>query len=330
MFIVLNISMSDKSYSANDAPPRLIEPLLSKQGRIVTILADALLNCVPGDRLLAVQEYAERLDASVGTVQAALDYLQEESIAQFEPRGRLGTFVRILHYPPLWSLAKGRSIIGSIPLPYSRRLSGLATGIRLEFGRQPVELGLRFMRGAENRLQALASGQADWALVSSFAAHHAHTHGFDVEVLFALGASTYMAEHVLLLAKDSGSDIRHGMRMGMDSQSNDHTYLIRAMSQGKQVKFVEIEYEQGLKLLRSGAIDATVWSREDLPKELDGLTVLPLDAQTEPALINLSEAAIVVNRGNKAVANILYSTLNAQELAQVQQDVLHQHRLPNY
>jgi len=317
------------SYSANDSPPRLIEPLLSKQGRVVTILADILLNCLPGDRLLAVQEYAERLEVSVGTVQAALDYLQTESLAQFEARGRLGTFVRVLHYPPLWSLAKGRSVIGMMPLPYSRRLSGLATGIRLAFGRQPVELSLRFMRGAEMRLQALAAGQIDWALVSSFAAQHAHAHGFDVEALFALGPSTYMAGHVLLLANDSGA-IRNGMRVGMDSQSNDHTYLIRAMSRGKQVTFVEIEYEQGLKLLRSGAIDATVWSQEDLPAAFDGLTALPLDPQIEPALIHLSEAAIVVNHGNKAVANVLQATLNGAELAQVQQDVLHQVRLPSY
>lgn len=315
-------------YLAND--PRLIEPLLSKHGRVVVILAEMLLKCAPGDRLLAVQEYAAQLDVSVGTVQAALDYLQTENLTEFESRGRLGTFARVLHYPSLWSLAKRRSIVGTMPLPYSRRLSGLATGFRLEFGRQPMELGLRFMRGAENRLQALAAGQADWALMSRFAAQHADVHGFDVEILFSAGPSTYMAEHVVLLAKDAGNEIRNGMRVGMDSQSNDHTYLVRAMSKGKLVNFIEIEYEQGLKLLRSGTIDATVWSREDLPTDISDLAVLSIDPQAEPALMQLGEAVIVMNRGNHTVANVLNATLNVEEILQAQQDVLHQNRLPNY
>jgi hypothetical protein len=306
-----------------------MQPLLSKYGRVVKNLASELLNCAPGDRLLPVQEYAARLEVSVGTVQSALDHLQAVGSATFDPRGRLGTFARSLHYPLLWSLAKSRSVIGTMPLPYSRRLSGLATGIRLQFGRQPVELSLRFMRGAVNRLQALATGQFDWALVSSFAAQTAHAHGFDITVLFSLGPATYMADHVLLM-RGTSSGIQDGMRVGVDLQSNDHTYLIRAFSRGKSVEFVEIEYERGAVLIRSGEIDATVWSREDLPADLSDLSVIALDYQTEPALMALSEGAIVINRGNLPVANVLRAVLDQDELVQIQRDVIDLNRLPSY
>src|SRR4051812_18657515 len=167
--------------------------LLSKQGLVITELARSLLLCETGDRTARVQEYAERLDASVGTVQVALTYLQSVGAAQLEPRGRLGTYARMLNYPLLWKLALNRPLSGGMPLPYSRRFEGLATGIRLQFAQQPLDLDLRFMRGAAQRMQLLATGMLDWALVSRFAAETAAAHGFAIDTVLLLGPDTYMA-----------------------------------------------------------------------------------------------------------------------------------------
>src|SRR4051812_4159485 len=122
--------------------------LLSKHGLVVAELASELLSSAAGERIGRIQAYAERFDVSVGTVQMALSYLQSSGAADLDVRGRLGSFVRQLHYPLLWSLALNRPISGALPLPYSRHFEGLATGIRLQFEHQALDLDLRFMRGS--------------------------------------------------------------------------------------------------------------------------------------------------------------------------------------
>lgn len=304
--------------------------LLSKHGMVVTELAQQLLATVPGMRSRRVQEYAEELQVSVGTVQAALEYIQERGAARLEARGRLGTYVSELNYPLLWSLALHRPIVGAMPLPYSRRFEGFATGVRALFGPQPIDLDLRFMRGAARRLQALASQECDWALVSRFAAETASAHGFFVETIMCFGSETYMANHVLLTRTPHTAGLQDGMRIGVDFQSADHVYMVRAVSRGKHVDLVEIDYSQGLRLVSSGAIDATVWSQEDIPIDLGSLVSLPLDPHADPAMARLGEAALVVNQGNMTMTHVLRAVLAHDTLLQIQQDVLRQIYLPIY
>jgi hypothetical protein len=303
--------------------------LLSKHGQVVANLATELLSRVPGDQTLRVQEYATLFDASAGTVQSALNYLQAASVARLEGRGRRGTVIRELQYPLLWSLALNRPLIGIMPLPYTKRFEGLATGIRSQFSQHPIDLDLRFMRGATSRLQALSSRECDWVVLSQFAAETANAHGFEVEIVMAFTPQTYMARHILLLSA-LFTKLQDGVKVGIDLRSPDHTAVVRSISRGKQVKFIEIDYSQGLELIRTGMIDATVWSHEDIPAEFDDLAFISLDEQAEPILTQTSEAAIVVSRGNLQALHVLKAILNQAELCQIQQEVVQKLRLPSY
>jgi ABC-type amino acid transport substrate-binding protein len=307
-----------------------ISALLSKQGVVVTELARRLLGMGVGERLVRIQEHAAQFDVSVGTMQSALDYLQAHGAARLDARGRLGTFVGELHYPLLWSLAHNRPISGCMPLPYSRRFAGLATATRTLFDRQPVGLDLRFIRGANQRLQALASNECDWAVVSRFVAETAGAHGFEVEPVLLLGQGTYVAQHVLIARVADIVSLHDGMRVGVDLQSTDHVYLVRSLSRGRRVELVDIPYNQGLRLVQSGEIDATVWSREDLPLELDTLTTIPLNEQKAPLLSRLGEAVVVINRGNSEVAHVIQAVLDIATLVAIQREVVELERVPNY
>ncbi len=303
--------------------------LFSKQGLVIADVARVLLAIDVGQRIERIQTYALRFNASVGTVQAALDYLQTVGAARLEARGRLGTFASALNYPVLWSLAQQRPVVGALPLPYSRRFEGLATGVRLQFGLQPLDLDLRFMRGAPQRLQALAAHTLDWALVSRFAAETAHAHGFAIETVLELGSQSYMAHHALLLSAGA-STLENGMRIGVDQHSADHVYITRAISRGYHVELVPIEYNQGLHLITSGALDAIVWSQEDIPVDFNSLTIVPLDPDREPALATLSEGVVVIDQGNHAITHVLAATLDRRQLIQIQRDVIDRNRLPTY
>lgn len=319
--------MAQKRRSSHSVPSHEhIEGLFSKHGQVVAALARSLLERAPGERVTRMQEYAARLDASVGTIQAALTYLTSVDAAQFEMRGRLGTYVTALNYPLLWTLAMRRPLVGALPFPYSHRFAGLATGLREQFDRLPLNVELRFMRGAAQRARALAAQQCDWALMS----RHAAVENPRLAIIAELGIDTYMAGHILLFRDTSASGVRDGMRIGMDVTSSDHAFIVRAACQGRTVEFVEIEYAQGLQLVVSGAIDATVWSCEDVPADSANLLLVPLAPADYPALAALGEATIVVDQGDRGAAAIIRTALNIEELQQTQQAVIGRKRLPAY
>lgn len=302
------------------------ESLFSKHGQIVAALARSLLERTPGDRITRVHEYAARLDASVGTVQAGLQYLTSVGAVHLEARGRLGTYAVTIDHPLLWSIAMRRPLVGALPLIYSRRLIGLATGLRTQFDRLPIDLELRFIRGAGQRVQALASQQCDWALLS----RHAAMQYPEIDVVTELGPDTFMAQHVLILRDAAAPGIQDGMRIGVDPSSGDHTLIVHATCRRHGVEFVEIDYAEGLNLVMSGVIDGTVWSCEDVPSEIADLRVLPLNANDYPELVNLGTAALVVDKGNRPVAAVLGAAIETNELHLIQNEVLERRREPAY
>jgi hypothetical protein len=311
------------------------ELLLSKQGLAVTRIAQALLEISPGDRVEPVQEQSSRHGASVGTIQAALDYLHTSGAATIEARGRLGSFAISLDYPQLWSFAQRRALVGALPLPYARRIEGLATGLRQQCNQHALELSMRFMRGSTQRLQSLSAGEYDWAIMSRFAAETASSHGFDIDIVSLLGPYSYMAGHVIVTRANEplgpgDTGLRPGMRIGIDLRSTDHAYSVRSIVRGMSVTFVPIEYQQGLRLVREAAIDATIWSQGDPPTVFSDLNSAPFDTIHEVTLTPLSEAAIVTHSGNRAVANLLGAVIQSNSLHQIQEAIVSGQRLPEY
>ncbi len=311
------------------------ELLLSKQGLAVMRVAQALLEISPGDRVEPVQEQSSRHGASVGTIQAALDYLHTSGAAAIEARGRLGSFAISLDYPQLWRFVQRRALIGALPLPYTRRIEGLATGLRQQCNQHALELNMRFMRGSTQRLQALSAGEFDWAIMSRFAAETADSHGFAIDIVTLLGPYSYMAGHVIVTRAGTplgpaDSGLRPGMRIGIDLRSADHAYSIRSLVRGMPVTLVPIEYQQGLQLVREAAIDATIWSQEDSPTVFSDLNTAPFDPIHEVALASLGEAAIVTRSGNRAVANLLGAVIQSNSLHQIQEAIVSGQRLPEY
>ena len=220
--------------------------------------------------------------------------------------------------------------MASSPLPYTKRFEGLATGVRELTAGQPLTVQLQFQRGALNRLAALASHGCDWAVVSRFVAETAPFHGFSVDIVGLLGPQSYMTDHVLLFGDPAARAVRDGMRIGIDTQSTDHSYVVRTVSRGRAVTFVEIKYDQGLRLIASDVIDATVWSREDVPPEIDHVAVVPIDAQIAAEVTRLSEAAIVVNADDKPTAHVLTELLNWPRLLAILHEVVALARVPTY
>ena len=91
-----------------------ITSLLSRQGRTTLALGQDLVNRHVGERLPTVQEHAERLSASVGTIQNALGFLQEEGYVKLQPRGHQGTFLVEINRKKLWRLIHPNDLSGAM------------------------------------------------------------------------------------------------------------------------------------------------------------------------------------------------------------------------
>ncbi len=301
--------------------------LLSKQGKVVTQVADDLLLKKLDDRVPSMLDYAELFQASVGTIQSAVNYLQAEDAVEFKSRGRLGAFIASIDYSKLWSIARNRLIVSAQPLPYSRRLGGLATALRAQFLNHGVDANFRFVRGSNTRLQMLQSNVCDWVVVSRYAAETASIHGFEIDVAFHFGNNTYTSDQVLLVRAEIEPKLNDGLRIGIDMNSSDHAYLVRSITRNYTITFVEIEYQRGVHHLLAGEIDAAIWTSTDLPPS--GVHVLEIDHQ-QSKFAQLNEAVIVNRPGDLAVKHVLREIVSMASIKQIQHEVVTSQRLASY
>ena len=309
----------------------LFLPLVSKQGIAVIKMANLLLTHQRGDRLPPIQEYAEKFNTGIGTVHAAIAYLQEIEAVALDSRGHLGTFIREINYPLIWSLCGQNHIVGGMPLPYSRRLEGLATGLHEAFDKAGVALNLVYTRGALNRLQALAMEKFDFVILSRFAFNNAIERGLTIEEVLSLGTGSYVGQHIVLLADTEKSGIEDGMRVGIDPVSIDQVLLAKEACSGRKVKYVEINYMNLMVAMQKGQIDATIWNGDDFYASSHPFKAIPLSQSIQAAhLQENTEAIIAVEQGNRLVLQTLRSIIYKDQVLSIQKQVMSNQHLPIY
>jgi len=308
----------------------LFLPLISKQGMAVVELANLLLTHQRGDRIQSVQQYAAQFGIGVGTVQAALGYLQEIGTVELVSRGHLGTFIREINYPLLWSLTGQHHIVGGMPLPYSRRYEGLATGLHEAFDRSGVALNLLYTRGALNRLRALTGGKLDFVVLSRFAFENASDYGLAIEEVLGLGSESYVGQHIVLLRDHDGHEIEDGMRVGIDPSSIDQVLLAKEACREKDVELVKINYMNLMTAMQRGQIDATVWNRDDFYACSYPFKVVPLAPKDLAQAQANTEAVIAVEKGNQLALRTLRSIIDKELVCSIQQQVLDNKLIPIY
>lgn len=303
------------------APPAT----LTRAGEISIQIGRRLLACEPGDRLPTVSQLAAELGTGVGTVQRALAILTQSGLLELDPRGKRGTYLRAIDRPGLWRASQTSLMIGLMPLPYTRRYEGLATGLRAELERLDVPFSLAFMSGSKARMGALASGQ-QFAIISRLAAESALAEGRPVSLCADFGPGTYVEGHALVWA---GKRRKKHPRIGIDLQSDDQLQLARREF-GDDAEYVDVPYLQVLAHLRAGHFDATVWATDAL-QDVQDLTITEFRAPAaRQALESNTSAAVVTAPGDSMIGTLLGRELSVERVCAVQQQVLDGARVPRY
>jgi hypothetical protein len=308
----------------------LLRPLISQQGKVVIALSNVFLKCKPGDKIDRYQDYAKQLKVGVGTVQSALKYLQDMDAINLSSKGHLGTFIDDIDYPLLCALAGQDVIVGGMPLPYSQRYEGLATGLNKAFRSANLGINLLFCRGAMNRIKTLIQGRYDFIVLSKYACDLASARGWKIKSIFELGVETYVGQHALFLRDQSKNTIENGMRLGVDPDSIDQINLCKEITKDLNVDFVEISYMNFPKAMEENQIDATIWNADDFAASGLPFKIVPLEKNEITQNLDNTVAVIAVKSDHQSLIHTFQSSVDANLILDIQRKVMNKEMLPMY
>jgi len=305
--------------------------MMSKNGRVTMLLAREMLSYYSGYRIKTVGEYAESFEMGRGTVQAALKLLQETGAIKLESRGHLGTYIDQLDYEKLWSISDLGTIMAVMPLPYSKRYEGLATGFYKTFEKGNIPFSLAFMRGATKRIEALTLGKYNFAVVSKLAAMREIEKTSSIEIIYEFGEGSYVGSHVIIFRDSKSKEITEGMRVALDPNSIDQTILSSYECEGKRVEYITTPYNQIIQKLENNEIDAAIWNVDEIQEKNLNYNILPF---SNPKTRQIGKAdtiaAVVVSKNNLELGELLKRFIDIKEVEAIQKKVINQEIIPIY
>ncbi|MEK4298143.1 GntR family transcriptional regulator YhfZ [Oceanobacillus sp. FSL W8-0428] len=306
------------------------ERLYSKNGLAAKKIAELLNKIDVGAKVPRVSDYSERLNIGRGTVQQAMKLLEEMKAIQTEARGHLGTFLVWKDDNVLLEIAGIATLIGSMPLPYSRKYEGLASGIVEAFESAGKRVNLIYMRGATNRIESLRTKRCDYAVVSKMTAKLTLSDYPNLKILRSFGENTYVSAHKVFLADKEKNEIEDGMRVGVDQESLDQFQLTHLEFAEKDVEFVDVNYMQLFDKLSSKEIDATIWNVDDKRMTRNFKSISFQSVEAQKLARDTSQAVIVIEGDREEEMNEKWHSVTEEKILQVQQSVEKGEVIPRY
>lgn len=261
-----------------------------------------ILNTDIGDNIETIAFYSENLNMSLGTVQKAIQYLNDNNIIQTQKKGKLGTVLNFIDYKKILEVLKLKYLLCVMPITYSQRYKKIMNNID-ENLKTPIPLYFSHMRGGYIRLKLIEESVYHFGVTSKLAALKAISSGMNLEIIQSFGPKTYVTKHVIL--KNRNNIIN---KIGIDIESNDHIFLTNFNFQkNENLKFIEIKYSEVIEKLLDHTIDAAIWNYDDvLDKQSylnqNGIIIEDLNDNAENLLA--TESVIVINKNNNIIKNM--------------------------
>lgn len=279
-------------------------------------------------RMDTISDLAENFAVARGTIQNALQVLKESKAIALKSRGTLGTVLFAKDIEQLLQYADIHFLMGTMPLPYSKRYEGLSTGILTNmFQKLDLPLSMAYMRGAKRRIDMVLRGRYDFAIVSKYAAQlYLAEHPNSIKIVTSFGAHSFLLGHGLILNDPSKAGIENGMRIGIDQDSIDQAQLTMKVTQGKNVHLIPLTYSQFLKSLAANEIDAVIWNIDELEKTALPYKIIKMDYDNE----DNTTAVMVVNASQPEIKALLEAIISVEQVLKIQQEVISGQLIPNY
>jgi len=291
----------------------------NKTSQVVLEIVKDLFTLKIGDKMKSVRAYVQLLDSSQGTVQNAINYLVETGGIAIDKRGSQGSYLDKFDKNIILSLIGKQHITGCMPLPYSKRYEGLASGLS-GLDNDVMRFHLMYMRGSTNRLQRLLEGSVDYAITSHAAALRAIKNGDKLDIVKTFGEHSFVSKHILVKSVHFNGIIDDNTVLGIDETSIDQLEIAKLVQKKIKLKLKYINASLIRKYLDNGEIDITVWNFDEiLEKHLD-YDFLELDFIQGLGIF--SETAVVIRRDDYFTKRIIEEEVDVEEILKIQKDVI--------
>ena len=300
--------------------------LLAKSGIALKKIAGDFAFLEPGEKVPTVIYLENKYDFSHGTVQNAINTLKELKAIEIENKGKKGAFLKKKNEALLLKIMGIEHIVGCMPLPYSTRYEGLATGLTTSIENvYGIKNSLAYVRGANNRVEMLLANRYDYAIVSLFAAKKYVKQHKELEIIKTFGPQSYTGEHVIIFHDKDAKIIKKGMRVGVDTSSVDQMELTKTVCKGINVQLVNLSYSNVLKNVILGGVDCAVWNKDEIFDKHSNINFQSIDTDKEDTV-----AVVLINKNNENVKAILEKVINESEIQRIQKQVIDGLLIPSY
>lgn len=302
------------------------QELMSKNGLACIKMARIVIGIPLGGRLPTVSELSVENDIPIGTTHNTLKTLIKTGAVEVVSRGHMGSFLVNKDVKKLLHLIGVQYLFGAMPLPYTKRFEGLASGLISQMkNSDDIPVNLAYMRGSKNRIEMLTSGRYDFAIVSKMAAKEYLKDHDDIDILIDFGPFSYTKQHVVMFHDNNETEIRDGMKVGVDRSSIDQTRLTESLCEGKDVEFVEVQYLRMFEKIMDGSIDATVMCSGEANKQALNIKCSPFDMN-----LDSTNAVLVVDTNRKELHMLINELVDKDEILNIQRQVLDGKIQPSY
>ena len=303
------------------------EILFSKNGIATYTLAREFIKYHVGDKIPTVSELSETFDLARGTVQNAIKLLQQSDAIRIESKGHIGSYLVKKNMTILLEFAGISSIVGVMPLPYSKRYEGLASGLLVTMeNHYNIPASMAFMRGSKNRISMLISNRYDFAIVSRSAAEEIIQEHDNILIVMSFGKNSYLSEHVIIFKDNQMKEIQDGMRIGIDYDSVDQRVLTQQVCAGKNVEYVSVDYSRILERVVNGDIDAAIWNKDEITEKFVKVNYSELNGYDSSS----NEAVMVVSKDESEMVELLKTIIDPETVVNIQKLVLEGKITPSY
>jgi hypothetical protein len=292
-------------------------------------LAEYLIQMKEGDQLPSTRQMAAYNHMSVGSVSTAMNALQEMGAVKIQNHGHQGSEVVGLSLNRLWNLVEQGPLVISLTLMMHTHFEGLATGVKQSLEKAGFETYFIFIRGSRTRLKALHDNRCHVTMMSGLAAEELC--GQEHEVLLQLPPGSWISDYGVYY-RIASIDAGRPVRVAVDKDSYDQRRLSELEFSGQDVEFHWMPFIQIPRLLRSGDVDATVWTVDQAETYLSpGIQLRPLSERVKAEVGAKSTSATFVGRkGSHTVRAVLQAAIDPSQVMEIQRKIISGEMIPEY
>lgn len=293
----------------------------NKHGSMITNLSRDIMSLEAGDRLPTIIEYTEKFSVSRGIVQNSISLLEEEGCFALSRSGKLGTVLTEIYYEKLSKHTLWDPVVGSMPIPFNDVFRSLATAMYLDSRKLPLDSSIAYVSGATNRWSMLSKGFFDYIVTSVATADYILAEDENIELLFTLPDCRYAEPYCLFFMDNKDTEIRDGMKVGVDPDAIDQTQITQAMCKGKNVEFVKMPFESTVEILYERSVDCIIIRNEKWFKNNTDMIPLPVTTSDYP-INDTVVPAVLINKNNYGIKKLLGKYLSPENIALAQNHAL--------